>query len=126
MGRVTCRVGNDDDGLEAWCLGVVVSVNAPLPAAQTCCDHDHQFSSSVAYRVKLDNGSEVLCHADNYTLIRRAGLEPQDRVKGVSKRIEDRLCQDGSRVRFDHMTERQKRLEPPSSDAVESKAANDG
>merc|ERR1711879_968778 len=118
-GRVTCRVRSGGDGLETWCVGVVAALNAPLPGPLEWGDEDLSgtYPSTVAYRVKMDNGTEVFCHADNYTLIRREGLEPQERVKGVSERMEERLCPDGSRVRFDHLSERQRRIEPPSSDA---------
>jgi len=81
------------------------------------------YPSKVAYRVKLDQGGVVFCHADNHTLIRREGLGPQTRVKGVSKRMEDRKTPDGALVRFDHVTERQKRLDRPNCDNPSSNKA---
>lgn len=118
--RVACRIRNGDDGLEVWCLGAVAVVNAPLPGPLDWGGDglSGMYPSTVAYQVNLDNGTVVFCHADNYTLIRREGLEPQNRVKGVSKRMEDRQCLDGSRIRVDHLSERQRPIiESSSSDS---------
>lgn len=119
--RVTCRVRNGEDGLETWCLGAVGAVNAPLPGPLHWGSGGLSglHPSTVAYQVNLDNGTEVFCCADNYTLIRREGREPQERVKGVSKRLEERQCPDGSRVRFDHWSERQRTI-------VESSVSDSG
>jgi len=119
--RVTCRVRHGADFLENWCSGEVDAEYPPLPEPLQWGEEAgaaEAYPSSVAYRVKLDQGGVVYCHADNYTLIRREGLEPQTRVKGVSKRMEDRKNPDGALVRFDHMTERDKRLNLPSSDTA--------
>jgi len=119
--RVVCRVRHGADKLENWCAGEVEAENPALPGPLEWGDEDDAmgtFPPSVAYRVKLDRGGSVLCHADNYTLIRREGLEPQTRVAGVSKRLEDRKGSDGTLVRFDHVTERQKPLDRTSAKAV--------
>jgi len=119
--RVVCRVRHGLDKLENWRAGEVdveyPSLPGPLEWGEEG-DAMGTYPSSVAYRVKLDQGGFVLCHADNYTLIRREGLEPQTRVKGISKRLEDRKASDGALVRFDHVTERQKPLDCTSSKAV--------
>jgi len=122
--RVVCRVRHGPDKLENWRAGEVDAEYPPLPEPLEWGDEDDDaegsFPASVAYRVKLDGGGVVICHADNYTLIRREGLEPQTRVRGVSKRLEDRKNSDGVLIRFDHVTERHKQLECTSSktDAV--------
>jgi len=77
------------------------------------------FPPSVAYKVKLDEGGDVFCHVDNYTLIRQEGLEPQTRVKGVSKRIEERKKPDGTLVRYDHLTGQERRMEADSDSDTE-------
>merc|ERR1712151_798074 len=93
--------------------------NAELPGLLNWLSDDPSatYPSTVAYEVKLDNSDVVICHADNYTLIRREGLAPQQRVKGLSKRMEDRQCPDGTRIRFDHLSEKQRPIEPISSDS---------
>lgn len=121
--RVVCRVRHGADKLENWVAGEVDAEYPALPEPLEWGDEDIDdvtgtYPPSVAYRVKLDRGGFVLCHADNYTLIRRVGLEPQTRVSGVSKRLEDRKGPDGALVRFDHVTERQKPLDRTSSKAV--------
>lgn len=120
--RVCCRVRHKADMLENWQVGSVESVHPKLTGPLDWGDEDIQgvFPASVAYRVKLDGGGLVFCSADNHTLIRREGLEPQTRVKGVSKRMENRKELSGELVRFDHMTERKKRLDNPSSDVKNS------
>eukprot|EP00746_Dinoflagellata_sp_MGD_P138166 gnl/MRDRNA2_/MRDRNA2_71876_c0_seq1.p1 gnl/MRDRNA2_/MRDRNA2_71876_c0~~gnl/MRDRNA2_/MRDRNA2_71876_c0_seq1.p1 ORF type:complete len:312 (-),score=74.31 gnl/MRDRNA2_/MRDRNA2_71876_c0_seq1:52-987(-) len=117
--RVTCRVRPDADLLEKWCSGTIDVVDAPLPPPLQWGDEDMSgdYPPSVAYKVKLDNGSFVFCHADNYTLIRKEGLESQTRVKGVSKRLEDRRKPDGSLVRYDHLTGRERRIENEEGDS---------
>jgi len=116
--RVSVRVRNGADKLENWLPGKVDAEYPELPGPHTWGDEDEvmgSFPIKVAYRVKLDRGGVVFCHLDNYTLIRREGLEPQTRVKGISKRMEERKTPDGALVRFDHGTERQKRLDRPNS-----------
>lgn len=116
--RVSCRVRNGQDKLENWCSGTVEAEYPELPGPHEWGDDDEvmgSFPSKVAYRVKLDKGGIAYCHLDNYTLIRKEGLEPQERVKGISKRMEDRKTSDGALVRFDHVTERQKRLDRPKA-----------
>lgn len=122
--RVVCRVRHKADGLENWKAGEVQVVNQKLPEPLDWGDEEEDikgiFPASVAYSVKLDGGGLVLCHADNYTLIRREGLEPQTLVKGVSKRMEERKDSSGKLVRFDHMTERHRVLDNPESDKEET------
>jgi hypothetical protein len=120
--RVSCRVRCKSDALENWQSGEVVSLNVELPLPLEWGDDEFDdemkgvYPTSIPYLVKLDSGGSVLCHADNYTLIRREGFEPQTRVKGVSKRMEDRREAPGALVRFDHVTERRKVLEVPASE----------
>jgi len=124
--RISCRVRNGTDKLENWLSGKVDVEYPELPGPHQWGDEDEvmgTYPSKVAYRVKLDQGGVVFCHADNHTLIRREGLGPQTRVKGVSKRMEDRKTPDGALVRFDHVTERQKRLDRPNCDNPSSNKA---
>eukprot|EP00747_Dinoflagellata_sp_TGD_P204121 gnl/TRDRNA2_/TRDRNA2_77780_c0_seq1.p1 gnl/TRDRNA2_/TRDRNA2_77780_c0~~gnl/TRDRNA2_/TRDRNA2_77780_c0_seq1.p1 ORF type:complete len:446 (+),score=76.50 gnl/TRDRNA2_/TRDRNA2_77780_c0_seq1:51-1388(+) len=125
--RVTCLVRHQADLLENWQAGVVDAVNPMLPGPGEWGEGDIDgelatsivfrgfFPASVPYRVQLDRGDFVFCHADNHTLIRREGLEPQTRVKGISNRMEDRKDASGLMVRFDHVTERQKCLDNSDS-----------
>merc|ERR1719335_80623 len=69
-----------------------------------------KFPGFVPYKIDLTSGGWVYCHRDNHTLIRRQGMEPLTRVRGISKRLEVRKGQDGSKEKIDHMTERRKRL----------------
>eukprot|EP00928_Gymnodinium_smaydae_P045736 TRINITY_DN3044_c0_g1_i1.p1 TRINITY_DN3044_c0_g1~~TRINITY_DN3044_c0_g1_i1.p1 ORF type:complete len:364 (-),score=38.79 TRINITY_DN3044_c0_g1_i1:230-1288(-) len=128
--RVSCRIRSKSDKLENWRPGTVETVNYELPEPHEWGEADEEdendvgisgtFPAVVAYRVKLDNGHFVHCHADNYTLIRREGLAPQTRVKGVSKRMEDRQDASGKRYRFDHMTEKKKDLDVPEPEVKSS------
>lgn len=129
--RVSCRVRHNGDYLENWQRGKVQSVKVDLPVPLEWGDSKlddelkGMYPSSVAYLVNLDCGGCVLCHADNYTLIRCEGLESQDRVKGVSKRMEDRREANGDLVRFDHMTERKKVLESGASEENRISSVNE-
>jgi len=111
--NVVCRVRNDlKDGLEQWVPGVISLLWPKLPGDHNwrMGDFSGQYPDLVPYKVDLASGVWVYCHRDDHTLIRRKGMEPQTRVRGISKRMEVRTCEDGSRERVDHVTERRKRL----------------
>eukprot|EP00931_Biecheleriopsis_adriatica_P045647 TRINITY_DN2613_c0_g3_i1.p1 TRINITY_DN2613_c0_g3~~TRINITY_DN2613_c0_g3_i1.p1 ORF type:complete len:353 (-),score=56.60 TRINITY_DN2613_c0_g3_i1:99-1157(-) len=118
---VVCRVRNAEDGLERWVPGKVSLHWPKLPGEQKweMGEASGSYPDAVPYRVELNDGGWTYCHKDNHTLIRRKGLEPQERVKGISKRIEVRTASDGAKERFDHVTERGKRLatEPAEDDS---------
>jgi len=118
---VTCRLRNHPkDGLENWVVGTVASVWPQLPG-QLKWEIDSisgEFPSIVAYKVRLSTGGWVYCHRDHHTLIRREGMQPQTRVKGISKRMEKRITEDGRREQVDHQTERRKIM--PDSDSDDS------
>merc|ERR1712194_326507 len=125
---VVCRLKNAKDGLERWVKGKVSVAWPELPGP-----HDWdleiakgEFAKEVPYKVDLSGsdsgiaGEWVYCHIDNHTLIRKAGLEPQTRVKGTSKRLEERTLPDGGKEKFDHQTSRGKRLLEDSGSDAES------
>jgi len=108
---VVCRVRNDAaDGLERWVDGTVGAEWPQLPGSRQwelngMCG---EYSAAVAYQVDLTLGGWVYCHKDHHTLIRRKGWEPQQRVKGISTRLEVRKLEDGGKEKVDHQTERRK------------------
>mmetsp|Transcript_108931 Transcript_108931/g.232777 ORF Transcript_108931/g.232777 Transcript_108931/m.232777 type:complete len:358 (-) Transcript_108931:70-1143(-) len=120
--KVVCRVRNSpDDGLERWVPGAVSEV-WPKLAGQKMWDFDGvtgNFADIVPYKVVLDSGTWIYCHRDDHTLIRREGMEPQTRVRGISKRMELRKGKDGRKERVDHTTERRKLM-------LESESSSDG
>jgi len=123
---VVCRVRNSvDDGLEQWAVGEVSLLWPKLPpcagahhacevgSCGTCAEVTGVFGelpNVVPYRIDLKSGSWVYCHRDHHTLIRREGMQPQQRVRGISRRMEVRTSQDGSKERVDHETGRCKRM----------------
>merc|ERR1712032_423716 len=112
--EVVCRIRNrPDDKLEQWVPGKVSETWAKVPGEQKweIGGVSGDYPDAVAYKVDLSPSGWIYYHRDDYTLIRRKGLEPQTRVKGVSKRMEVRVAKDGSKTRFDHATERGKRLQ---------------
>ena len=113
LGQVAVRIKNStQDGLEQWMSGIVSTVWPRLPGERqwSFAGMSGEFPQEVPYKVDLSPGPPnfVFVHWDNHTLIRRDGLQPQDRVKGISKRLEIRTCEDGSVEQFDHLTERHK------------------
>jgi len=117
--KVACRLKNDPkDGLETWVAGVVSSIWPELPGERKWQIENisGEFPSVVAYKVDFSTGGWVYCHRDHHTLIRRDGMQPQTRVKGISKRMEVRKANDGSREQVDHQTERRKRMLESDSD----------
>jgi hypothetical protein len=112
--KVRCRVQNNpNDDLEQWEMGQVTSI-----WPQLCMPGDYntwvlgdvsgKYADAVPYQVDLMTGRWIYCHKDDHTLIRREGLQPVTRVRGMSKRIEVRKGEDGSKERIDHVTERRK------------------
>jgi hypothetical protein len=110
--RVVCRMRNARDGLENWCRGTISELWQPMPGPfdWEMDGMRGQFADAVPYRVTLDSGKWIYCQADKHTLIRREDMEPQTRVKGLSKRMEVRHLPDGGREKVDHMTGRRKLL----------------
>lgn len=111
---VVVRIKNSaKDGLEQWVEGRVGStwpkLDNPLETWEVG-GVSGVFPETVPYKVDLGNGGWVYVHRDNFTLIRREGLQPQTRVKGISKRMEVLEAPDGSREKIDYQTERRKRM----------------
>jgi hypothetical protein len=119
--KVVCRIRNtSSDGLEQWVPGTISGTWPKLsgPMEWDMGDVSGRFPEQVPYSIDLESGKMLYCHRDDHTLIRRAGLEPQTRLRGISKRLEVRKKADGSKEKFDHSTERGKRLlELASSDS---------
>jgi hypothetical protein len=110
--KVVCRIRNNpQDDLEQWASGTIRQTWAKLPGEQTweLGGVSGKYPAVVPYEVEIASG-HVYCHRDTHTLIRREGMQPQTRVRGISKRMELRQAEDGSKERIDHMTERRKRL----------------
>jgi len=120
--KVVCRVRNSKtDGLECWVPGTVSSLWPQLTgdnAWEMEGGISGRYADVVPYKVDLHSGSWILCHKDHHTLIRRQGMEPQTRVRGISKRMEVRQTQDGQE-RVDHETERRKIVVEQSDDSDE-------
>jgi hypothetical protein len=116
---VACRLKNDPkDGLEKWSVGKVACTWPELPG-QSAWDIggvSGVFPSVVAYKIDLSKGGWVYCHRDHHSLIRREGMQPRTRVKGISKRMEVVIAEDGSKQQIDHQTERCKRAPESDSD----------
>jgi len=112
--QVVVRIrSSQGDGLEQWVDGKVAELWPELggEAKWEVNGISGEFPSNAPYRVDVGDGKWVLyCPRDNFTLIRRAGLQPQKRCKGISKRLEVRRAKDGSKEKFDHQTERGKRM----------------
>mmetsp|Transcript_41416 Transcript_41416/g.81869 ORF Transcript_41416/g.81869 Transcript_41416/m.81869 type:complete len:352 (+) Transcript_41416:70-1125(+) len=111
--KIACRLkSNPKDGLERWVSGTVSSVwpELPGPLRWDMGDVAGEYPKVVAYKVDLETGGSLYCHRDHHTLIRREGMQPQMRVKGISKRMEVRVAKDGSKESVDHQTERRKRI----------------
>lgn len=121
--KIVCRIRNNPkDGKEQWVPGEITMLWPKLPGdlSWELGPASGKFPDSVPYRIDLGSGKWLLCHRDDHTLIRREGLEPQTRVRGISKRMELRKNKDGSKERIDHVTERRKRLiSTDSSDSSE-------
>lgn len=123
---VVCRVRNNvEDGLEQWVAGQVSLLWPTLPTCAvkhhacevadcgTCAEVAGMFDALpdvVPYKIDLEAGSCIYCHRDHHTLIRRHGMQPHERVRGISKRIEGRTSKDGGKERIDHETGRCKRM----------------
>jgi len=111
--RVVVRVRNSaEDALEQWLPGAVCSTWPQLGGERKweLGDVAGEFPDAVPYQVDLGSAGLVYCHRDHFTLIRREGMQPQTRVKGISKRMEVVTAADGSREQVDHQTERRKRF----------------
>lgn len=122
---VVCRVSNDaTDGLERWIDGMVGAAWPELPGARQWEMNGMRadYPAVVPYRVDLAKDVWVYCHKDQFTLIRRKGWEPQQRVKGLSQRMEVRKLEDGHKEKVDHQTERRK---PVVEDDSVSTASSD-
>lgn len=110
--KIVCRVRNSpQDGLEQWVPGVINEIWPALPGEEKwdMGDASGKYPDVVPYKINLASGW-VFCHKDDHTLIRREGMQPVTRVRGISKRMELRQCADGSKERIDHVTERRKRM----------------
>lgn len=121
--KVVCRIRNHaDDGLEQWVAGAICEVWPRLPGASSwdLGEVSGHFPDVLPYKVGLLSGAWVYCHRDDHTLIRPESMQPQKRVRGISQRMEVRRAQDGSRVKIDHGTGRQKRLVDTELDDDES------
>lgn len=120
--KVVCRICNDpQDGLEQWVSGKISETWPKLPGEHkwSMGEVSGNYPDVVPYKIDLVSGW-VYCHRDDHTLVRRQGLQPQTRVRGISKRMELLKCADGTRERIDHVTERRKRLQNAvSSDSDE-------
>lgn len=111
--KVVCRIQNSPkDGLENWAPGAINEIWAKLPGDLTwnLGDISGQFPDVVPYKVNMASGGWIYCHWDNHSLIRREGMEPLHRVRGISQRMEVRKAEDGSMEKIDHVTERRKRM----------------
>jgi len=101
-----------EDGLENWVSGAVGALWPKIGGAKTweIGDDRGEFPDAVPYKVVLSSGSWVYCHRDHFTLIRREGLQPRTRCRGISKRMEVVKAADGTAEKIDHQTERRKRI----------------
>jgi len=110
--KVVCRIRNSPvDGLENWVPGVISKIWPNIgEATWDLGELSGKFPDVVPYKIDLASGRWVYCHRDDHTLIRREGLQPVTRVKGISKRMELVKEADGSTFRVDHVTERRKRV----------------
>lgn len=112
--NVVCRIHNNPkDGLEQWVRGVVRAIWPKLSGGEdtwSLGDVSGKFPEEVPYQIDIASGRWLYCHKDVHTLIRQPGMEPETRVKGMSKRMELRVNKDGTRDRIDHATGRKKRL----------------
>lgn len=117
---VVCRIGNGADRLEQWVEGTVSKLWPKLPGELKwdMVAISGQYPEAVPYQVERCKGVSLYCHRDHHTLIRRKGMEPQTRVRGISKRLEVRTTTDGGKEKVDHVTERRKRM--AASDAGDS------
>eukprot|EP00746_Dinoflagellata_sp_MGD_P123553 gnl/MRDRNA2_/MRDRNA2_58180_c0_seq2.p1 gnl/MRDRNA2_/MRDRNA2_58180_c0~~gnl/MRDRNA2_/MRDRNA2_58180_c0_seq2.p1 ORF type:complete len:391 (+),score=64.18 gnl/MRDRNA2_/MRDRNA2_58180_c0_seq2:73-1173(+) len=127
--KVVCRIRNDHkDDLEQWVPGEISSIWPTIPGNETwdMGEASGEFPNLVPYKVELKHagavhmGGWIYCHRDDHTLIRRQGMEPKIRVRGMSKRIEVRKGEDGYTETIDHLTERRKRVMTIESSDSES------
>jgi hypothetical protein len=110
--QVVCRTRNNpQDSLEEWIPGTISEIWPQLPGEQKwdMGEVEGTFPDSVPYKIEHASGW-MYCHRDDYTLIRRDGMQPLTRVRGISKRLEVRTCDDGSKEHIDHVTERRKKF----------------
>lgn len=119
--KVVCRVRNSkEDDLECWVPGTVSSLWPQLPGERAWDmggGISGLYADVVPYKVDLHTKTGIYCHKDHHTLIRRQGMEPQTRVRGISKRMEDRKSEDGKKILIDHETERRKVIAEESDDS---------
>lgn len=130
---IVCRIQNSvEDDLEQWVPGRILETWPRLPGEETwdMGDIAGRYPSVVPYEIQLTLGRSrrIYCHRDAHTLIRREGMKPRTRVRGISKRFEVRQAADGSFERVDHLTERRKPLQsadPSDSDTSDSESGSD-
>jgi len=117
--KVVCRIRNNPaDGLENWVAGVISEAWPSLGAATwDMGELSGKFPETLPYKVDLALGNWVYCQRDDHTLIRREGMQPITRVKGISKRMEVLTEADGGNVCIDHVTGRRKRMLDAMSDS---------
>mmetsp|Transcript_2497 Transcript_2497/g.2702 ORF Transcript_2497/g.2702 Transcript_2497/m.2702 type:complete len:347 (+) Transcript_2497:59-1099(+) len=110
--KVVCRIRNAADGLEKWLPGTVTAIWPTLhgPREWEIDGVSGEYADVVPYKIDFEKGGWTYCHADNHTLIRRQGMEPQTRVKGISKRMESRKLAGGIKECIDHVTEKRKQV----------------
>jgi len=125
--KVAVRLKNGPDGLERWVSGCVTDLWPSLPGKLQWEIEGvtGEYPKEVPYRVDMSPLGWCFVHRDDHTLIRREGLQPQTRVKGMSKRLEVRRCEDGSREQVDHQTERRKRMPQCSLDDMSEDSDDD-
>jgi len=109
--RVVCRIQNSrEDGLENWVTGFIKEIWPQLgEATWDLGEASGKFPEVVPYKIELALGKFIYCHRDEHTLIRRDGMQPVTRVRGMSKRIEHVTGADGGKFCIDHVTGRRKR-----------------
>lgn len=117
--KVVCRICSDPkDGLEVWVQGTIAEIWPKIgEASWDMGEVSGKFPDAVPYKVNLASGQWVYCHRDDHTLIRKEGMQPVTRVKGISKRMEIVTKADGSKVCIDHVTGRQKRMIEEADDS---------
>lgn len=117
--KIVCRIRNNpEDGLENWVPGLISDIWPSIgEASWDMGEVAGKFPDVVPYKITLASGKSIYCHKDDHTLVRREGMQPTTRVKGISKRMEYIKAADGSKTCVDHVTGRRKRmLEDSDSD----------
>jgi len=110
--NVAIRVKDDSSGYEQWKKGTVIEVWSKLPGKVQ--EGFLASAEAVPYLVELDatkNDEKFYCHRDDHTLIRKPDNIPQKLGKTISNRFETKTLDDGSVVKFDHVSLRFQKLE---------------